>query len=297
MTQPDTIAILASPGAAGFLQVLGPALASSALPPVWTRVISHPEETPELARRAVELGARRVVAVGGDGTINGIVQGLPLDGSIELGVVPLGTANDFASQLGLVALGPQAALELALTGPSRMMDLGRCNDRVFVNVATVGPASRVTIETSRALKDLIGSAAYLVNGLASLPTVEAFDAVVRGPDASHDGAFLAIYVGNGRCAGGGFAVCPDASFEDGRLDLTAVPERALVDFLPSAIAVALDEPPALDEVSERATGRWFEIVSNLALPVSLDGEPYEASTLRFDVVPDAIRVVAASPTA
>lgn len=290
MTRP--IAILASPGAQGLEQALGTVLARHELPPVWVRTLGEPDHTPQIAREALATGARRIVAAGGDGTLNAVLHALPHDGQHELGIVPLGTANDFARQLGLVERTVEEALTFALTGSAVPIDLGRCNDRVFANVATIGPPSRITLDTSRALKAAIGATAYLVNGLASLPTLEPFEATLRGDGWHSDGRFYGIYAGNGARAGGGFAICPHACLSDGALDLTWVPERALVDLLPRALVASLEAAPDLDEITEQRQGTWFEIRSDEPLPVSLDGEPYEARELRFDVIPRAVRVVA-----
>ena len=124
------------------------------------------------AQRAVLDAADVVVAGGGDGTINEVAFGLVTasagpSGAPSLGVVPLGTANDFARSAG-IPLDLLAALDLTVSRPATPVDLGRIGDRVFLNVATGGFGTQVTRETPEKMKKTLGGAAYLVTGVVNI---------------------------------------------------------------------------------------------------------------------------------
>jgi len=119
-----------------------------------------------VAEAAVD-GVPRVIAGGGDGSINEAATGLlalPADQRPALGILPLGTANDFATACGIPA-EPAAALQLALTGEPAGIDAGRCNDGIFVNVASGGFGAEITADTPVALKNFLGGGAYTLMGL------------------------------------------------------------------------------------------------------------------------------------
>jgi lipid kinase YegS len=168
-----------------------------------------------------------VVAAGGDGTVSEVAEGLVgVDGaSAALAVLPLGTANDFAAAAAIPLDDIPAALRLAVEpGKVREIDVLTVGDRVVLNVATAGPGTRVTVDTPEGLKRALGGLSYAIAGIAQLSSFAAQQGTIRGPDFEWSGAFLAIAVGNGRQAGGGVALCPDARVDDGLLDVRVIPE-------------------------------------------------------------------------
>ena len=293
------LAFVVSAGAEAVSEALGRALFDQDLPPVWVRV-TREGDAASLAAEALDRGARRVIAVGGDGTVNGVVQTLAEAAgrgeSVELGVVPCGTANDLARQLDASPHEPQRdlieAVRFAATGPAVPIDLGCCNGHWFINVATLGPASRTTIDTSRELKEVLGPLAYLINGIASIPEITPFSAVFEHDEGEHEGSWLAAYVGNGGRAGGGFTVAREARLDDGVLRLTLVPARPFLELLPTIAEAATDGGFTTDSVVERRTRRLVVRSQGEPLDVSLDGEPYRAEALTFEVVSRTIGLVA-----
>src|SRR5947199_3350330 len=142
-----------------------------------TEAVSHaPAETRQLAEAAARSGIEAVIAAGGDGTLNAVLHGLAAAGLPErtaLGVVPLGTANDYATSAGIPPGDPLAALELAATAAPQQIDLGRLNGHYFLNVASGGFGSEVTAATSDDLKQWLGGVAYLLTGLRSWGSIRA----------------------------------------------------------------------------------------------------------------------------
>ena len=139
----------------------------------------------------------------------------------SLVLMPLGTANDFARAAG-VPLEPDQALELLDVAPSAI-DLGEVGGQVFLNMATGGFGSQVTANTSEELKKVLGGAAYLFTGLSRFSELHAAYGELQGPDFHWSGELLALGIGNGRQAGGGHVLCPQALADDGLLDISILP--------------------------------------------------------------------------
>lgn len=178
------------------------------------RVTWEADDAERFARQAAGEGFGVVIAGGGDGTINqvvaGLVQGVPREqASPSLAVLPLGTANDLAHACG-IPLDPKAALRLAIFGTSANGDVGRVNERHFVNMATGGFGSQVTVATPPELKKLLGGVAYLLTGLTHFTNIRPERGRLTGPGFAWEGPFLVLAIGNGRLAGGGHPLCPEA---------------------------------------------------------------------------------------
>ena len=177
---------------------------------------------------AIADGVDVVIAGGGDGTLSEVATTLAhRDESAEalpaLALLPLGTANDFASACGIPA-DPEAALRLVRDGAALPMDLLKldANGQAHwaANLASGGFGTEVTTETHEGLKKLLGGLAYVVTGLSKLGRIEPQRARLRGPGFAWEGEFIALGIGNGRQAGGGQALCPEALIDDGLLDVT-----------------------------------------------------------------------------
>ena len=235
-----------------------------------------------LVGEALAAGYRQVVAGGGDGTLRDVAEAMGLAATqASLALLPLGTANDFARAAG-VPLEPQAALDL-LEVPARPIDLGRVGDQLFLNMATGGFGTQVTASTSEDLKKVLGAAAYLFTGLSRFSELQAASVELQGPGFQWQGELLALGIGNGRQAGGGHVLCPEASVDDGLLDVGILPA-------PQEMAGALRDLLAGEGLFVRARLPWVEIKSAQGLDMNLDGEPLQAASLRFEAVPKALRV-------
>jgi lipid kinase YegS len=177
------------------------------------RVTWEPGDAARLTTEAVAqaIGGRIdcIVAGGGDGTINEVFAaayeaGLPAECS--LGILPLGTANDFAHSAGVPVRNLTTALRIAATVPPRLIDLGLVNGKPFVNLVSGGFGSRVTVETDPRLKRRLGGFAYVFTGVSRFAELSANRGRFRAEGFSWEGPFLALAIGNGRQAGGGMPV-------------------------------------------------------------------------------------------
>lgn len=226
-----------------------------------------------------------IVAGGGDGTINEVfaaayAAGLP--DQCTLGVLPLGTANDFAHAAGLPVQDLTAALRIAVSAPPRWIDLGLVDGRPFVNLVSGGFGSRVTVETDPDLKRLFGALAYAITGVSHFAELSANRGRFRAEGFSWEGPFLALAIGNGRTAGGGILLCPNALIDDGLLDLTILPQLDRM-APPDAFPRLLREgTAAIRTVFPTARSSWIEYESADDLNINLDGEPMVAKQFRVE---------------
>ncbi|MCR6626373.1 lipid kinase YegS [Pseudoxanthomonas japonensis] len=247
---------------------------------------------------AIRDGVDTVIAAGGDGTLSEVATTLahrdgPADALPSLGLVPLGTANDFATAAGIPD-EPLPALQLVRDAAPAPVDLLRIDaedgPHWCANLASGGFGTEVTVETDEGLKKMLGGLAYLITGVAKLGRIEPVAARVRGPEFEWQGDFIALGIGNGRQAGGGQALCPDALIDDGLLDLTIVPELSGEVAATVGTLVKDGKHAALDRVATRARLPWVELEGDQSLILNLDGEPVQSRRFRIECVPGRIRM-------
>jgi lipid kinase YegS len=239
------------------------------------------------AAEAVDKGLDVVVAAGGDGTVNEVVNGvLEADDApkIAVGVVPYGTANDFAVGCGIPKGDPLAALTLITETDPTPIDVGKVNDRHFINVASGGFGAEVTASTPREMKKALGGVAYSLMGLVTAAKMSPYRGRMITPDGEAEGQMILTSIGNGRQAGGGFQVCPQALLDDGLLDVMTVHDVPVLEF-----GVVLSELMNLDRPENKyVTYRKlssFEVEAEQEVPMSLDGEPIRARRFLFQLLP------------
>ena len=257
------------------------------------RVTWEAGDADRIVAEALDDGVGVLIAAGGDGTLSEVAtalarRALPAGNRPSLGQVPMGTANDFATAAGIPE-DPLAALELVAACPPRALDLLRVEagggSHWVANLASGGFGTQVTVETPEGMKKLLGGLAYVLTGLAKLGRIEPIRARVRGPDFDWEGDFIALGIGNGRQAGGGQLLCPDAIADDGLLDLSIVPELSGEVAATLGTVVKDGKVAALDRVARRARLPWVEIEAAAPMALNLDGEPLAATAFRIDCVP------------
>ena len=247
-----------------------------------------------LAQQAVFHAADIIVAGGGDGTLNEVAFGLltasPGPGeSPSFGIVPLGTANDFARSTA-IPLAPREALDLIVSRPSTPVDVGRIGDRVFLNVATGGFGTQVTVNTPEDLKQTLGGAAYLVTGLTNFSSIRALRAKFTTPDFEWEGPFVVLAIGNGIQAGGGHVLCPQATIADGLLDLCILPEIAKDEFGQTMNNILREGIEAVENLVVGTQLTTLDIEAEDDIFINLDGEPISGQRFHVEVVPKALKL-------
>jgi diacylglycerol kinase (ATP) len=243
-----------------------------------------------MARDLASDGADLVIAAGGDGTINEVVNGLmEVDWGGRLGLIPLGTANDFALGLEIPEEIPEA-FRVAVEGTSREVDVARVNDRYFINVSTGGFGATATEEAPAEAKRLLGPWAYVVTGVKKFSELRPSRARFESPEGErYSGEVMLFAVGNAKRTGGGSMLTPRAEFGDGELDIVIVPGMNRMDFmalLPDLRAgTHLDSPDVLYfRTSE------LDVVSDEELSVNADGEPLTGERFRYTLSGRRLRV-------
>jgi YegS/Rv2252/BmrU family lipid kinase len=264
----------------------------------WMRTIGHrirAHVTWEAgdARRFAEDAARRgsdaVLALGGDGTVNEVVNGLVGTGT-PLGILPAGTANDFARQTGIPD-DVRAALELVVEREPVTVDAVTLNGRAFLNVSSAGIGAETTAETGTTAKQVLGPIAYAITGVRKLmgdhePTARASPA----RDSTASSSSCTSPSGNGGRPAPGTIITPQARLDDGLLDCASSSRRRAP---PSrrcfSSCAAASTSTATACTTSRSRGCAVE--ADAPAHVNVDGEPQQLESLTYAVLPGALRVV------
>lgn len=254
-------------------------------------VTSGSGDATALAADAVRQGFDRILACGGDGTLNEVVNGVGAgQPGIAVGILPMGTGNDFARSVGFPE-GTGEALDLIATAVPRQLDLVRVTggtERYCVNVAAGGFSGQVDEELTPEMKATWGPLAYLRSALAVLPELQGYSTYVTldGRDAGCVDA-LNVVVANGRTAAGGIQVAPEARLDDGLLDVVIVKMAALKRLAGIVPRILLGKHLDHDLVRfERA--RVVTVRSRPGMWFNLDGELVGKEPLSFEALPKAL---------
>ena len=258
-------------------------------------VTAAPGEATDVARRFAGDGMRLVVAVGGDGTLNEVANGLlsaEAPAPVALGVVPAGRGADFARTLA-APCDPAAALARACRSTPLPIDVGRAtfadgSTRVFVNVGGLGFDAAVAERAAGSR--LPGSKAPYLRGLAgALVGYRNRHVAVDADGALVTGTVLAVIVANGRYFGGGFKIVPDAAVDDGRLDLAIVGDISRLDLLRQVPRLYRGAHVAHPKFTH-LTARSIRVESAEPSRVQLDGELVGTAPVTFTVESGALRI-------
>ena len=181
------------------------------------------------AKNASINGFDLVIAVGGDGTVNEVINGLfQFDERPTLGVIPMGTVNDFTRALGI----PNDifdALDVIINGETGNIDIGVMNGKYFMNIAGAGKITEVSYEAPSRLKTVIGSLAYYVKGIELIPQISAFPIRIEYDDEVYTGKVMLFLIGLTNSIGGFEKLVPDAKLDDGQFSLLILEEVNLAE--------------------------------------------------------------------
>ena len=248
-----------------------------------------------LAAEALEEGYDLVVAAGGDGTINEIVNGLASDfARARLGIIPLGTGNDLARTLTIPA-DPLAALDIVMRGAEHRLDLMKAETvsqaTYGINVAAGGFSGQVGEVLTEELKAGWGPLAYLLGAARVVPDLASYETTIAWDDESVERVeALNIVVANGRTAAGGFQVAPLANPEDGLLDVIVVRYGDVLGLAGIAARMLAGNYLSSEQVMHRRA-RHVHIASQPGMWFNVDGELFTSQPVTFTVMPQALRVM------
>lgn len=266
---------------------------------VHLKIHDKPWPVANVAREAVDAHAGAVFVVGGDGSV-GQVASVLAGTDTALGVLPAGTANVWAQELGLPRLDwihwfalEQAAERLA-NGDVRLVDLGVCNDNNFLLWAGVGLDAHIvnSIEPRERWEKAFGAVHYATLALWNATGWKGIDIVARSGDQAWQGRFLIAVASNIPAYAGGLVdLAPGAKVDDGQLDFWLIGGETLADALPRVAQIFTGRlVDASGVVNFRASQAVFEMQKPTEL--QCDGEPCESHTkVSFHVIPRALRVL------
>lgn len=243
------------------------------------------EANPFDGREDIDL----MVVAGGDGTVNFALNAMKRKGlDIPIGVIPAGTANDFARALGMSDKPLEAARQIAF-GSIGHVDCGRVNDRYFVNVLSFGIFTTTSQHTSDTSKHLIGKLAYLIEGVKEFRSMHAVPLEVVADDETFDLDSLIVLVFNGETAGG-FRLARNASIRDGLFDCLMLEKKNVIRSTEAMIRYLLGGNP---RIIRRLQVRRLDIRSTINEPTDVDGQKGAEFPLHIECLPGGMRVMTA----
>ncbi|WP_326491758.1 lipid kinase [Myxococcus stipitatus] len=275
---------------------------------VESHTVSRSGRLRRVLEQLVARGTRRILIGGGDGTLSGAVAHL-LGREVTLGVLPLGTGNDFARSLGIPP-DVEAACDVIARGYVARVDVGLANGRPFLNAASLGLATAIARRLTKELKQRAGKLAYPMAAAAEVKDLKHFRVRLWADSQELELDALQLVVGNGRYHGAGNVVAPDATLDDRRLHVYAVsaPSAAagrdgtglgqlqdVATLARVALAVRTGEHVEHPSVTSLRAARLY-VEANPVQEVNADGELVGMTPMRFEVAPAALRVYAPGPT-
>ena len=245
--------------------------------------------------RAIESGCEKVVAAGGDGTVNAVVNALmqfPAHQRPELGILPMGTANDFAGTL-MIPDDLTEASEMADNGQTVEMDVirirGKSLDTYFANVAAGGNSVRVSEQMTDEIKQTWGALSYIRGAVDVLADMQPYRVIIDCDDQQKQLDSWGILIANGRTNAGRIPVAPEASPCDGWMDVVIIREGTVLDMAEMVSKTLLSSFLECEQV-DFCRAKTVELRSDPPMRFTLDGEVIEQEPVRFEIVPAAIRV-------
>ena len=250
----------------------------------------------ELARTTVDRGARLVVAAGGDGTLNEVINGVA-ERDVDLATIPLGTGMDFGRAYGIPTRFDDA-VRVARDGAPRTIDAGRVRYRTwggedairwFGNVGTVGMSGAVAQRANGMSKALGGRLTFFYALTRVFLTWENTEVNVSLDGAERSGRMHDVIVANGPWHGGGMMLAPDAQPDDGLFDVVLIGDVSKLDFLTTAPKIYKGRHVGHPKV-EVLRSAHVTVDAPERLPIEVEGEQIGTTPAAFEVVPGALRV-------
>lgn len=249
------------------------------------KLTQGPGDAEAQAERAVDQGYDTIVAAGGDGTVNEVVNGL--DGAnVRLGILPIGTMNVFAVELGL-PWDPVKAWQVIERGNVKRIDLASANDQRFVQMAGIGLDAQIVERVDADTKRRLGPLSYLLSA-TQVVGKKPPKLIVQAEGHSCEGSF--VLVGNGRFYGGPFSLFTEAEIDDGLLDVCVFKYMNYLHLMRYFRGVLFGSHTKFTDVHYFKT-RHLWVESNENVPVEIDGELYGHLPTGFTVAKRKLRVL------
>jgi diacylglycerol kinase (ATP) len=268
------------------------------LPDAEIRLTNKPGSAARFAKTAIGKGRTTIVAAGGDGTLNEVINGIGEKfGDVRVGLLPLGTGNDFGRSIAM-PVDLEAALEVIRAGETRAVDLVRVTSdevRYFVNVSAGGFSGLMNEKLTPDMKKTWGPLAYLRSAAAALPELRAYRTTLSlDNEESITMELYNVVVANGRYVAGGRLIAPEASIDDGLLDVILIPQRPAAEMALIVAQIALGTHLSSEAVVYRRA-RKVTVNSKPGMWFNVDGELVGNEPATFEIAPRALRFIAPKP--
>lgn len=243
----------------------------------------------EAAKDAVHRKFDMIIVAGGDGTLNEVINGMAeKPNRPPLGILPLGTTNDFARALGIPKHW-EYACDLIVRQHCDVIDLGKANDRYFINIAGGGSLTELTYEVPSRLKTMIGQLAYYMKGLEKLPRFRPTEMVFRAEGIHLHDEVMMFLIANSNSVGGFELLAPSASLNDGLFDVMILKKCNLAEFI-RLVTLALRGEHVNDPLIVHFQTRDLEVISPDSVQLNLDGEFGGMLPCRFSLLPSHLHI-------
>lgn len=241
-----------------------------------------------LSSQAVSDGYKKIIAVGGDGTMNEVLNGL-VGSEAALGIIPGGSGNDFIRSISNNS-NPSSAIHDVIHGQIKKIDLGLCNDRYFVNVGSVGLDAEVVIRLETAKKFFSGSMAYIASALYTIFTYKGWMMKIEVDEQVLFGKTLLTAIANGKYYGGGIMPAPEAEINDGLYDVCHIGHMSKLKMFTVFPKYMKGKHSNIKEVTF-LKGKKVNITCDRPFAINLDGEIMSDSKAEFSLIHDGVKMI------
>jgi len=238
------------------------------------------KEAINLTKEIIEHGATDIIAVGGDGTINEVANGLCNLDKVRFGIIPCGSGNDFAATLKIPSNKPEKAFDIISSGNLKPIDYMECDGVRGVNIIGTGIDVEILKRCKTYSKILKGKLQYVISLLISLIKFKFYKFKVVKNELSEEKEALIACVGNGKQLGGGIKICPDAIPDDGLMDFVVAKKMKKIKIPGALLKLMKGKIRDLDFISY-SREKALKIIFEKPIAIQIDGEIYE--NLNFDV--------------
>lgn len=240
----------------------------------------------QFAKQAKREGNKVVIAVGGDGTVSEVINGIA-QSKIQFGLIPSGTADVFAHEVGIPTHRPLVACDIIIQGKTKNIDLGKAGSKYFALMAGIGFDAQVVYEVKPEVKRLLKDIAYPLTGIKTLLTYKPSLMQIKLDKQSTQGYFVVI--GNARYYAGRFSITKKARIDDGLLDVCVFGGKTMAGFVKFIQGVITGRHLKLADVSYYRA-KEISITSSQRTLVQADGEIIGKTPMNFSIVPQTLPV-------
>lgn len=254
-------------------------------------ITKYPNHACEITRSYVTKGNYRIYAVGGDGTLNEVLNGM-VHSTSSLAVIPAGSGNDFARTI-YKNYDFEYIIENILDGKEETIDIGKINDRFFLNVSSIGIDAEVVYNAGKIKKlpFITGSLAYLFGIFMTVFKYTSYSMDISIDNQEVTEKVLLAAVGNGIFYGGGMKVLPKASIKDGMLDLCIVKHMSKFNILRLFPLLIKGQHESICDFVTFYRGRKISIQAVKELSINIDGELHREKNISFEILPKKIKFI------